>query len=228
VTAFVCVQASPEALCEDGIRVRTGLARGHVRAAEAELARHLFGKEEMASAILAGSSSRASSNGRTAVFQAADAGSIPAARSSFDSFATFSHLLLTPAPLEVQLSPFAFCRCPTVGRPFRIRAPSVRLRPSAPRRRFGAILWVWLNLVRAPAPEAGDWRFESSHPDRRARASVCPSINLYLDLDLYLDLSWVWLNLVRAPVRGTGDWGFESLHPDHRTSRFSRLAPLKG
>ena len=67
---------------------------------------------------------------------------------------------------------------------------------------------------RAPALGAGDWGFESLHPDR----DECSDI-------------WVWLNLVRAPVRGTGDWGFESLHPDReydRKSRWFRLVLSRG
>ena len=50
------------------------------------------------------------------------------------------------------------------------RRLEVRILSPRPFRQY-KFIWVWLNLVRAPVRGTGDWRFESSHPDRAGRAS---------------------------------------------------------
>ncbi len=127
--------------------------------------------------------SSSSANSRPPVSQSGNAGATPAgdAGAQFDPAARasapwgrvtlrcFSPLpvLVDPGPrLRISMTKFDSLRGGHRGASRRraalIRpAQEVRLLPSRP-------IWVWLNLRRAPAPEAGDWGFESLHPDQRA------------------------------------------------------------
>lgn len=59
---------------------------------------------------------------------------------------------------------------------------------------------------RAPASGAGDWGFESLHPDRGESDGSTP-----FHEETHLGVAQPG----RAPARGAGDRGFESPHPDH-------------